>query len=289
MEYERDGRTETAYADGEVVVSGGTIGSPGLLLASGIGPADELRALGIDVVADLPGVGRNLHDHLLSPIIYRSKEIPPATYGVPYMQTHLFAKSKPGLLVPDLQPLHFALPMYEPWMDPISPTGFTLMAGMVRPQSRGTIKLAGRDPSDGLLIDAHALEAQEDVDMILAAIDIVRSIGEAGPLVDGWDAMELYPGPDVRSVEELTEYVRRTAITYHHQVGTCKMGVDVEAVVDPRLAVHGVQGLRVADASIMPAVTTGNTHAPTVMIGERAAGWVAEALSAGPAHAAATA
>ncbi len=181
VEYERGGRTETAYADGEVVVSGGTIGSPGLLLASGIGPADELRALGIDVVADLPGVGRNLHDHLLSPIIYRSKEIPPATYGVPYMQTHLFAKSKPGLLVPDLQPLHFALPMYEPWMDPISPTGFTLMAGMVRPQSRGTIKLAGRDPSDGLLIDAHALEAQEDVDMILAAIDIVRSIGEARP------------------------------------------------------------------------------------------------------------
>ena len=117
VEYERDGRTETAYADGEVVVSGGTIGSPGLLLASGIGPADELRALGIDVVADLPGVGRNLHDHLLSPIIYRSKEIPPATYGVPYMQTHLFAKSKPGLLVPDLQPLHFALPMYEPWME----------------------------------------------------------------------------------------------------------------------------------------------------------------------------
>jgi choline dehydrogenase len=289
VEYERGGRTETAYADGEVVVSGGTIGSPGLLLASGIGPADELRALGIDVVADLPGVGRNLHDHLLSPIIYRSKEIPPATYGVPYMQTHLFAKSKPGLLVPDLQPLHFAMPMYEPWMEPISPTGFTLMAGMVRPQSRGTIKLAGRDPSDGLLIDAHALEAQEDVDMILAAIDIVRSIGEAGPLVDGWDAMEIYPGPDVRSVEELTEYVRRTAITYHHQVGTCKMGVDVEAVVDPRLAVYGVQGLRVADASIMPAVTTGNTHAPTVMIGERAAGWVAEALSAGPAHAAATA
>ena len=137
------GGAETAYADGEVVVSGGTIGSPGLLLASGIGPADELRALGIDVVADLPGVGRNLHDHLLSPIIYRSKEIPPATYGVPYMQTHLFAKSKPGLLVPDLQPLHFALPMYEPWMEPLSPTGFTLMAGMVRPQSRGTIKLAG--------------------------------------------------------------------------------------------------------------------------------------------------
>ena len=212
--------------------------------------------------------------------ILPDQEIPPATYGVPYMQTHLFAKSKPGLLVPDLQPLHFALPMYEPWMDPISPTGFTLMAGMVRPQSRGTIKLAGRDPSDGLLIDAHALEAREDLDMILAAIDIVRSIGEAGPLVDGWDAMELYPGPDVRSVEELTEYVRRTAITYHHQVGTCKMGVDHEAVVDPRLKVHGLEGLRVADASVMPAVTTGNTHAPTVMIGERAAVWVAEGLSA---------
>jgi choline dehydrogenase len=239
------------------------------------------------VVADLPGVGRNLHDHMLAPIIYGSKEIPPARYGVPYMQTHLFAKSDPGLLVPDLQPLHFAIPMYEPWMEPVSPTGFTLMAGMVRPQSRGTIKLAGPDPSDGLLIDPHALEAQADVDMILAAIDIVRSIGRSPHLADGWDAVELYPGPGVTSVEALTNYVRRTAITYHHQVGTCKMGVDVEAVVDPRLAVHGVRGLRVADASIMPAVTTGNTHAPTVMIGERAAQWVGEALSAAPARPAA--
>jgi choline dehydrogenase len=275
VEYERGGRIETAYAEGEVVVSGGTIGSPGLLLASGIGPADDLRALGIDVVADLPGVGRNLHDHLLSPIIYRSKEIPPATYGVPYMQTHLFAKSKPGLLVPDLQPLHFALPMYEPWMEPISPTGFTLMAGMVRPQSRGTITLAGRDPSDGLLIDAHALEAQEDIDMILAAIDIVRSIGEASPLVDGWDALEIYPGPEMRSVEELTHYVRRTAITYHHQVGTCRMGLDALSVVDPRsLKVHGLAGVWVADASVMPLVPTGNTNAPSVLIGEKAAGFI---------------
>jgi choline dehydrogenase len=173
-------------------------------------------------------------------------------------------------------------------MEPLSPTGFTLMAGMVRPQSRGTIRLAGPDPSDGLVIDPHALEAQEDVDMILAAIDIVRSIGEASPLADGWDALELYPGPDVRSAEELSQYVRRTAITYHHQVGTCKMGVDREAVVDPRLRVHGIQGLRVADASVMPSVTTGNTHAPTVMIGERAARWVAEALGAAP-HTAATA
>jgi choline dehydrogenase len=282
IEYERAGALEKAYADAEVVVSGGTIGSPGLLLASGVGPADELRALGIDVVADLPGVGRNLHDHLLSPIIYASKEIPPATHGVPYMQTHLFAKSDPGLLVPDLQPLHFAIPMYEPWMEPVSPTGFTLMAGMVRPQSRGTIKLAGPDPSDGLLIDPHALEAQADVDMILAAIDIVRSIGSSPYLTDGWDARELYPGPGVTSVQELTNYVRRTAITYHHQVGTCKMGIDVEAVVDPRLRVHGLEGLRVADASVMPAVTTGNTHAPTVMIGERAARWVGEALSSSP-------
>ena len=282
VEYERAGGLERAYAEGEVVVSGGTIGSPGLLLASGIGPADDLRALGIDVVANLPGVGRNLHDHLLSSIIYASKEIPPATYGVPYMQTHLFAKSDPGLLVPDLQPLHFAIPMYEPWMEPLSPTGFTLMAGMVRPQSRGTIKLAGPDPSDGLLIDPHVLEAQADVDMLLAAIDVVRSIGSASPLAGEWQAEELYPGPGVTSERDLTNYVRRTVVTYHHQVGTCKMGVDVEAVVDPRLAVYGVEGLRVADASIMPAVTTGNTHAPTVMIGERAARWVVDALSSRP-------
>jgi choline dehydrogenase len=289
VEYERAGGVERAYAESDVVVSGGAIGSPGLLLSSGIGPAAELRALGIDVVADLPGVGRNLHDHLLSPIIYGSKEIPPATYGIPYMQTHLFAKSDPGLLVPDLQPLHFALPMYEPWMEPLSPTGFTLMAGMVRPQSRGTIRLAGPDPSDGLLIDPHALEAPADVDMVLAAIEIVRSIGSASPLAGEWEAEELYPGPGVTTKRDLTNYVRRTAITYHHQVGTCKMGVDVEAVVDPKLAVRGVQGLRVADASVMPAVTTGNTHAPTVMIGERAARFVAEAMSpaSSPAGAAA--
>jgi choline dehydrogenase len=123
--------------------------------------------------------------------------------------------------------------------------------------------------------------------MILAAIDLMRSIGRSPYLADEWDAVELYPGPGVTSVDALTSYVRRTAITYHHQVGTCKMGIDVEAVVDPKLAVHGVQGLRVADASIMPAVTTGNTHAPTVMIGERAAQWVGEALSAAPGRPAA--
>jgi choline dehydrogenase len=217
----------------------------------------------------------------MAPVIYGSKEIQP-TPGVPFLKTHLFAKSDPGLLVPDLQPLQFDIPMYEPWMEAVSSTGFTLMSGMVRPQSRGTIKLAGPDPSDGLLIDPHALEAQADVDMLLAGIDIVRSIGRSPYLADEWNAVEIYPGPDVTSVEALTDYVRRTAITYHHQVGTCKMGVDVEAVVDPRLAVHGVRGLRVADASIMPAVTTGNTHAPTVMIGERAAQWVGEALSATP-------
>jgi choline dehydrogenase len=290
LEYEREGRTERAYADGEVVVAGGAIGSPGLLLSSGVGPADELRELGIGVVADLPGVGRNLHDHLLSPIIYgATREIGPPSEGLPACQTHLFWRTDPALPTPDLQPIHFSVPMYEPWMEASNPNGFTTVAGMVRPHSRGTVRLAGRDPSDGLLLDPASLEAQADIDMLVASLELCREYGQDPALRDEFGTTELYPGPGVTSRAELEDYARRTAITYHHQVGTCKMGHDVDAVVDHRLAVHGLQGLRVIDASIMPSVTTGNTNAPSILIGEKGAGFVADALSGAPARAAAPA
>ena len=157
--------------------------------------------------------------------------------------------------------------------------------GAIRPASRGALRLASADPSAPPLIDPAFLACDVDVDALVAAIELCREIGGQAAL-DGWRDRELYPGPGVQTRAELRDYVRRTAITYHHQVGTCKMGVDDQAVVDPQLRVRGVEGLRVADASVMPSVSSGNTHAPTLMIGERAADLVREALGAGSASAA---
>jgi choline dehydrogenase len=264
-----------ARAASEVVLSAGTVGSPRVLLLSGIGPADELRALGLAVVADVPGVGRNLHDHLLSPAIFAAEApIAPPAPGASPIQTHLWWRSRPGLPVPDTQPIHFSVPLYEPWMQGPD-NAFTLLGGMVRPASRGSIRLSGADPDDELVIDPNIFAVESDLESLVASLAQVREIGVADPLGTEWGARELYPGPEVRSTPELREYVRRTAITYHHQAGTCKMGTDPEAVVDPRLRVHGIAGLRVADASIMPAVTSGNTHAPSMMIGERVADFIA--------------
>ena len=259
--------TGSAHA-GLVVVSGGTVGSAELLLRSGIGPADHLRSVGIDVVADVPGVGENLHDHVLSPVIFSAeREIGPPSPGLPACQTHLFWRTRPGLPVPDIQPIHFMVPMYEDWMDG-PPNGFTLLGGIVRPRSRGTLRLTGPGPGDPVALDPNVLASETDHESLVAAVELCRRIG-AAPALRDWGVAEQYPGPhDVR------EYVRQTAITYHHQVGTCKLGTDPLAVVDPRLRVHGAEGLRVADASVMPNVTTGNTNAPTIMIGARAAEFI---------------
>jgi choline dehydrogenase len=269
VEWSRGDGSERARA-GEVVVCGGTIGSAQLLLLSGIGPADHLREVGVDVVLDLPGVGENLHDHLLSPVIFSAeREVGPPSPGLPACQTHLFWRSRPGLPVPDIQPIHFMVPMYEPWMEGPE-NGFTLLGGLVRPLSRGSLRLTGPTPEDPVSLDPNILACDADLERLVAAVDLCRRIGAADALRE-WGATEQYPGPSVDTPAAVRTYARETAITYHHQVGTCKMGNDAAAVVDPRLRVHGVEGLRVADASIMPTVTTGNTNAPSIMIGERAA------------------
>jgi choline dehydrogenase len=274
VEWERDGELETARAASEVVLSAGTVGSPRVLLLSGVGPADELRGLGLAVVADLPGVGRNLHDHLLSPAIFAAgTPIAPPAPGTSPIQTHLWWRSRPGLPAPDTQPIHFSVPLYEPWMKGPE-NAFTLLGGMVRPASRGSIRLSGAEPDDELVIDPNIFAVESDLESLVASLAQVREIGVADPLGTEWGARELYPGPHVRTTAELREYVRRTAITYHHQAGTCKIGTDADAVVDPRLRVYGIDGLRVADASIMPTVTSGNTHAPSMMIGERVADFI---------------
>ncbi|UJW31304.1 FAD-dependent oxidoreductase [Saccharothrix sp. AJ9571] len=264
---EIDGRLERLAAD-QVVLAAGALASPAILLRSGIGPAAELAALGIDVVVDAPGVGKNLHDHLLSPVIFATdrREVEPPRPGRSVTQTHLFWRSRPGLTVPDTQPIHFSVPMYESWMTGPE-TGFSLMAGMVSPRSRGSLRLSGQDPADELLIDLAALADPADFESLVASVEQCREIGRAPALADEWGARELYPEPGA----DVREYVRRTAITYHHQVGTCRMGTGAQAVVDPSLKVLGIDGLRVADASVLPRVTTGNTNAPAVLVGEQAA------------------
>lgn len=265
--YGPDG-SETITAD-EIVLSAGALGSAELLLRSGIGPAGDLEALGIPVVADLP-VGENLHDHFLVPVIFGTeREVEPPQPHRSVTQSHWFWKSDPSLEVPDTQPITFSVPMLEPDMEPI-PWGFSLMAGIISTKSRGTVKLASTDPADGLLIDPQVFADERDLQSMLASVEQCRRVGSRPALAEEWGAREVYPGPGVTG-EALTNYVRERVITYHHQVGTCRMGTDARAVVDPTLRVRGITGLTVADASVMPTITTGNTNAPSAVIGEKAA------------------
>jgi choline dehydrogenase len=258
---------------GDVIACAGAIGSPQLLLLSGIGPADDLRAAGIDVTAELPGVGANLHDHFLATILYESaREIPEGKSN--NLEAHLFAVSDPGMVAPDLQPLmsHFPMPV-DGYPTPGPGSGYAIVPGVIRPLSRGRLWLRSADPAEHPAIDPRYLAEPADLKALVAAMKMSREIGEGKELKD-WRAREIAPGPDVRTDEEITEYVMRNLITYHHQAGTCKMGIDSMAVTAPDLRVHGVPGLRVADASVMPAVTSGNTNAPTIMIAERCADFV---------------
>lgn len=269
---------EKTFRAAETILTAGAIGTPELLLRSGIGPAAELLDIGVETVHDLPGVGKNLHDHLLSPVIFGTQK-PVPTPEVAAAETHLFWKSSPDLAVPDTQPINFSLPMY--FLDSMSgpDNGFSLVAGIVRPFSRGEIRLSGPNPEDPLLIDLGALSDQSDVDALVASVRQCREIGRTKSLAE-WGPTEIYPGTDVSDDDaDLEQYVRDTAVTYHHQVGTSRMGLDAMAVVDPRsFEVHGLSGVRIADASIIPLIPTGNTNAPTIMIAERAAAVIIDQL-----------
>lgn len=276
VRYREDGEDRELRAD-VVVLSAGALDSPAILMRSGIGSAADLEALGIDVVQDAPGVGKNLHDHFLSPVIFHTTDKPVGapTPGVSVTQTHLFWRSLPDLEVPDTQPINFSVPMYGEALESIGDDGFSLMAGLVTTKSRGELTISGPGLDDPLLIDPQVLSHPDDVAALVASVRQCRSIGRQPALAEEWGAVEVYPGPDV-SDDEVEDYVRRTVVTYHHQVGTCRMGVDEEAVVDPRLRVNGIEGLRVIDASIMPAITTGNTNAPAILIGELGARFLLE-------------
>jgi choline dehydrogenase len=272
-----DGGVETIGAEHEVVVCAGTIESPRLLMLSGIGPAADLARHGIDVRVDAAGVGQNLHDHVLAPVIFSAgRDVPGTLAGIQPLHGQLFWRSRSDLAGPDIQPLFFHLPLYpDGFIGPES--GFTLQGGIVRPASRGHIALTSADPTAPLHIDPGTFTRDIDLDTLTFAVEMCREIGRQPALAE-WQPTEVLPGPSVRDGAQLRQYIRENVLTYHHQVGTCRMGVDDRAVVDPELRVHGIEGLRVADASVMPQVTTGNTHAPTVMIGERASDLIITAL-----------
>jgi choline dehydrogenase len=283
----------SASADQEVIVAAGAINSPKLLMLSGIGPADHLSSLGIKVHADLPGVGQNLHDHLDIFMMYNVKDCESYdAYKSRYRQVWAglqYALYRDGPVsatvveagafwptdrknVPetDIQ-YHFLAGTGIEAVTGGSSTGngCTLNAYLLRPRSRGSVTLKSADPHQAPCIDPNFLSEHFDLD---CTIDSVRMGQEmmAQPAIARYIRNEFMPGPDVRTRAAYEAYVRRESRSGYHPVGTCKMGEDDLAVVDPQLRVRGVDGLRIADASIMPRLVSGNTNAPTIMIGERA-------------------
>lgn len=268
VEFIQNGEVSKAYAEGEVVVAAGAIESPRLLLLSGLGPAEDLDPLGIKTIIDLQGVGKNLHDHTRAPIHFKTDEpIPPSIQGHQSMHAQFFWYTDTRLPVPDLQPLFYHVPVNEPRLDGIE-NAYSIFTGHVRPVSRGFLKLSSADPSAELIIDPNYLAEQHDVDALEAGFHMCRDIINE---MQAWPSVELLPGATIKSKSDIQNYLRQSIVTYHHQVGTCKMGIDQMSVVDPELKVYGIDGLRVADASIMPDVISGNTNAPSIMIGEKAA------------------
>ncbi|MFC6766926.1 GMC family oxidoreductase [Natrinema soli] len=294
VEYARDdadGSPATVDATEEVILSAGAVNSPHLLMLSGVGPADHLAEHGISVVEALPGVGRNLQDHLQVGVNYECEQsisladadsirnllrflvlkTGPLTSNI--AETGGFATVTEDADRPDIQ-FHFA-PSYfvDHGFDNPDGHGFSLGALRLRPDSRGRIALESADPFDEPAIDPQYLTEGDDLEVLLEGIKLVREVLQAEPF-DEYRGAEVLPGSDVQSDEGLIEHIRETAETLYHPVGTCKMGDDDMAVVDDRLRVRGLEGLRVVDASVMPTITSGNTDAPTTMIAEKAADFV---------------
>ncbi|AEP31401.1 GMC family oxidoreductase [Brumicola nitratireducens] len=284
-----NGKEHTVTARKEIILSGGTINSPQVLMVSGIGPKAHLKEHGINVLKDLPGVGQNLQDHFMMPVAYRCTQTISLSQAGSEQQAALYAKGK-GMLTsniaeaggflkinpqspaPDLQ-FHFA-PGYFILDGAGNPTdgsdGFTILPSLVQSKGTGTVKLASADPSVKPLIDHNIFQNESDYDTLIAGVKIARKI-IASPALNELRGKEFLPGPDVQTDEEIKTFINKYVQTIYHPVGTCKMGNDDMAVVDHELRVHGVDGLRVADASIMPTIINANTNAPSIMIGEKCA------------------
>lgn len=297
--YRRNGGDQTATARAEVILCGGAVNSPQILQLSGIGPGAVLQQHGIEVLRDAAGVGRNLMDHLGLDNLYRSKvptlnQVLGPWYGKVWVGLQFllarrgpltlstnqgggFVRSRPDVAVPDLQ-LYFSPVSYtrtppgvRALMRPDPFPGFLLGFNPSRPTSRGHLQIRSPDPMVPVEIHPNYLSTQHDRDLMIAGLKLMRRIA-ATPALQAVIDTEISPGAAVTTDAQLADYARDNAWTVFHASGTCAMGTDPAAsVVDPRLRVHGVDGLRVVDASIFPAIPTGNTNAPTIMVGEKAA------------------
>ncbi|HEX8050705.1 MAG TPA: GMC family oxidoreductase N-terminal domain-containing protein [Solirubrobacterales bacterium] len=284
----RGGGEQLARAGREVILSAGAIASPQLLLLSGVGPADQLRGVGVPVVHDLPGVGENLQDHPYVSCVwdvpgggslldaekpkalleYLLRRTGPLTSSV--AEAFAFIRSRPGLPGPDLQ-FHFG-PAYfvDNGFDEYDGHAITTGPVLVKPRARGWVRLRSTDPSAKPRILTNSLSEQEDVEALAAGVHRAREIASTTPLAEVV-GRELFPGPEVDTDDAIVADIRRRAELLYHPVGTCRMGTGPDAVVAPDLRVHGLEGLRVVDASVMPLIPSGNTNAPTIMIAEKAA------------------
>jgi choline dehydrogenase len=295
VEYEHNGHTFKAWARREVILSGGSYNSPQLLMLSGIGPAEELKALGINPIHDLPGVGKNLSEHPIVGMQFESTSNDTfvqqlrfdrlVVQGVRYAVTrggpfgnqvitaNAFVRTRPELDTPNMQlffaPVSFTTRVWMPGIRPAEKVGLGGSVCLLRPESRGQVTLRSTNPKDPPKIQLNFMKERVDREATRDGLRMLRKVFNTEPLA-GMVKDEVMPGADVQSDEALDAYIRGGAEVCHHPVGTCSMGVNGHSVVDPELRVHGIAGLRVVDASVMPIVPSGNTNAPTIMIAEKA-------------------
>ena len=282
-----------------MILCAGAVQSPQLLELSGVGQPELLAEHGIDLVHDLPGVGENYRDHYSSSVAWRVKDsgsLNGVTRGIPLVVeatkwmlarrgamtytagiAHGFVKSRPDIETPDVQ-FHFAHASYQRGARHVrleKEPGMTLSVCQLRPESRGTIHIKSNQASDSPAIRPNFLSEEVDRQALLGGMRIAKELGRTNAMSKFIDH-EIFPGEATESDEDLLTFCRKTGGTVYHPIGTCKMGSDPEAVVDERLRVHGMDGLRVIDASIMPTLVSGNTNAPTIMIAEKGANMILE-------------
>jgi choline dehydrogenase len=298
VEYKQNGRLRTARARKEVLVSSGAYNSPQLLQLSGVGPADLLKTHGIGVVLDAPGVGNDLQDHLQVRIVTRCAQritlndvvnhpVRRVMAGVRWALARsgpltiaagtsgAFFKTNPRLASPDIQ-IHFIPFSTDKMGENLHPfSGFTASVCQLRPESRGSLQIRSADPSAPPEIRINYLATETDRAAFIDGLQILRKI-LAAPAMKAYCVDEVYPGADVTSDEDVLDFCRKTGSTVYHPTSTCRMGNDPMAVVDQRLRVRGIDGLRVVDASVMPDLMSGNTNAPTIMIAEKASDMILE-------------
>ena len=305
VEYIKDGARHVARASAEVILSSGAFNSPQLLQLSGVGPGDLLRQHGIEVIADMRGVGADLQDHYQARFNYRGNTrntindmmgsvVGRVSAGLRYALFRKgfltigagyaggFFKTDPSLPTPDVQ-FHFILFSADSVGQKLHPwPGFLTSVCQLRPESRGFVRIKSADPAQAPAIQPRYLTAQVDRDVMVAGMKMIRRV-MGQPAIARYIDEELMPGAKVQTDADHLEFARQKGTTVFHPTSTCRMGSDVTAVVDERLRVHGFQGLRVADASIMPTVVSGNTNAACVMIGEKASDMILQDATAKPA------